>query len=340
MESEQFLVNSKGEAINLDELYSLEPILADIFSSDLSQYNTVDAINSQQTSIKSEAKQLSYNTSWSSYINGPQHQEISTKPSNSSFSSSCPSQLISFGKSNQTENLHRILSRDSSVSPQIIKFSSLTMKEPLGKKQYEMGAKKVPCSVIRSPLQAQDHVMSERKRREKLSQLFINLSKVVPGLKKLDKASLLGDAIKHVQELQERVRILEEEAEEANRNLIITSNANYSATRNSIPTLNSFSSKESSINSGTRESVPAEIKARISNNNVMIKIFHKKHKGLVSRIQYEMENLHLNVLDVRAMPFGSSTVDITILAEMKREFCVTVEDIVEHLEMAFLNRQA
>ncbi|KAL2513421.1 Transcription factor bHLH [Abeliophyllum distichum] len=171
--------------------------------------------------------------------------------------------------------------------------------------------------MIRNPLQAQDHVVSERKRREKLSQLFIALSKVLPGLKKLDKASLLGDAIKYVQDLQERLRILEEEAKEANRNSI----TNYSATSYSIPTMNSSSSKESSINGSTRESFPAEIKARISNKNVLIKICYKKHKGLVSRIQYEMEKLHLNVLDIRAMPFGSSTLDITILAEMKSEFC-------------------
>lgn len=39
--------------------------------------------------------------------------------------------------------------------------------------------------VKRTPIQAQYHIEAERKRREKLSDLFIALSKVVPGLKKV-----------------------------------------------------------------------------------------------------------------------------------------------------------
>lgn len=41
------------------------------------------------------------------------------------------------------------------------------------------------ATVTRSPLHAQDHVLAERKRREKLSQRFIALSALVPGLKKV-----------------------------------------------------------------------------------------------------------------------------------------------------------
>jgi hypothetical protein len=39
--------------------------------------------------------------------------------------------------------------------------------------------------VNRNPIQAQDHVMAERRRREKLSQRFIALSSILPGLKKV-----------------------------------------------------------------------------------------------------------------------------------------------------------
>lgn len=45
------------------------------------------------------------------------------------------------------------------------------------------GAKRV-CSSTRLP-QTQDHIVAERKRREKLSQRFIALSAIVPGLKKV-----------------------------------------------------------------------------------------------------------------------------------------------------------
>ncbi|KAL0419476.1 UNVERIFIED_CONTAM: hypothetical protein Sradi_1361100, partial [Sesamum radiatum] len=42
----------------------------------------------------------------------------------------------------------------------------------------------------RSRLQAREHLVAERKRREKLGQLFINLSKLVPGIKKVSFAQL------------------------------------------------------------------------------------------------------------------------------------------------------
>lgn len=37
----------------------------------------------------------------------------------------------------------------------------------------------------RTPLQAQDHVLAERKRRERLSERFVALSAMIPGLKKV-----------------------------------------------------------------------------------------------------------------------------------------------------------
>ena len=45
---------------------------------------------------------------------------------------------------------------------------------------------KVPAPATTRPAsQNQDHILAERKRREKLSQRFIALSKIVPGLKKV-----------------------------------------------------------------------------------------------------------------------------------------------------------
>ncbi|KAK4743260.1 hypothetical protein SAY87_001261 [Trapa incisa] len=49
--------------------------------------------------------------------------------------------------------------------------------------------------------QTQDHIMAERKWREKLSQHFIAIFALIPGLKKMDKASVLGGAIKYLKQL-------------------------------------------------------------------------------------------------------------------------------------------
>lgn len=56
-----------------------------------------------------------------------------------------------------------------------------------------------------------NHVEAERQRREKLNQRFYALRAVVPNISKMDKASLLGDAISYITDLQSKIRIMEAE---------------------------------------------------------------------------------------------------------------------------------
>ncbi|XWS76866.1 hypothetical protein CRYUN_Cryun01aG0214800 [Craigia yunnanensis] len=58
-----------------------------------------------------------------------------------------------------------------------------------------------------------NHVEAERQRREKLNQRFYALRAVVPNISKMDKASLLGDAIAYINELQAKLKIMEVERE-------------------------------------------------------------------------------------------------------------------------------
>ncbi|XP_074268290.1 transcription factor MTB3-like [Silene latifolia] len=61
--------------------------------------------------------------------------------------------------------------------------------------------------------EAMNHVVAERQRREKLNQRFYALRSVVPRISKMDKASLLGDAISYITEMQTKLKVLEAEKE-------------------------------------------------------------------------------------------------------------------------------
>ncbi|KAM6541218.1 hypothetical protein CsatB_005665 [Cannabis sativa] len=54
-----------------------------------------------------------------------------------------------------------------------------------------------------------NHVMAERRRREKLNERFIILRSLVPFVTKMDKASILGDTIEYVKQLRKKVQDLE-----------------------------------------------------------------------------------------------------------------------------------
>ncbi|KAL8143129.1 hypothetical protein V2J09_016161 [Rumex salicifolius] len=57
-----------------------------------------------------------------------------------------------------------------------------------------------------------NHVLAERRRREKLNERFIILRSLVPFVTKMDKASILGDTIEYVKQLRRKIQDLEARA--------------------------------------------------------------------------------------------------------------------------------
>ncbi|KAI3755508.1 hypothetical protein L1987_55309 [Smallanthus sonchifolius] len=173
---------------------------------------------------------------------------------------------------------------------------------------------------------AQDHILAERKRREKLSQRFIALSALVPGLKKMDKASVLGDAIKHMKTLQEKVKTLEEQIKKRPNTESVVFVKRYDVSAD-------IGETSSSDDGPIHEQLP-EIEARFVGNNVLIRIHCEKKAGVIEKILTEIEKLHLSVDNTTSMTFANYALDVTVTAQMDEEFAMTMKDLMKNLRSA------
>ncbi|KAL2332505.1 hypothetical protein Fmac_020086 [Flemingia macrophylla] len=178
-------------------------------------------------------------------------------------------------------------------------------------------------SRTRSGSQTLDHIMAERKRRHQLTQSFIALSAIIPGLKKTDKSSILGEAINYVKQLQERVRELEQRKNnrEKKESMIVLKKTNLCANPGEDATSRSREGNE----------MLPDVEARVMENEVLIEIHCEKEHGVELKILDQLENLHLSVTATSIMPFGNSTLSITIIAQMGDAYGLTVNDLVKNL---------
>ncbi|GAB2271861.1 hypothetical protein Dimus_006691 [Dionaea muscipula] len=68
-----------------------------------------------------------------------------------------------------------------------------------------------PAAVKEQPLTPRDHAESERQRREKMNSRFYALREAVPNVSRMDKASLLSDAVAYIKQLKGRINEMESE---------------------------------------------------------------------------------------------------------------------------------
>ncbi|PPS13125.1 hypothetical protein GOBAR_AA07518 [Gossypium barbadense] len=123
-----------------------------------------------------------------------------------------------------------------------------------------------------------------------------------------DKASVLGDAIKYLKQLQERVGTLENQVATKTMESVII------VRKTQIYSDDETSSCGENFESQSNNPFP-EIEARVSEKDVLIRIHCEKNKGCIPNIINEVEKLHLCVLNTNVLPFGQGTLDITIVAQ-------------------------
>ncbi|KAF3439134.1 hypothetical protein FNV43_RR17409 [Rhamnella rubrinervis] len=180
--------------------------------------STTISMENPQMAIEIPAIQLKSNTTtWNSCLSITNHLSAKASPSSSSHlisleylnSPMVTSHEQDYGLSASVitkprievgPNIGDMMFRPLMISQDSYDYEAQNILSP----KYGQGAKRIR--------HASDHVIAERNRRKKLNQQFITLAAIAPGLKKMDKVTVLGHFIEYVKHLQRRLKTLEEEA--------------------------------------------------------------------------------------------------------------------------------
>ncbi|KAK9275463.1 hypothetical protein L1049_022730 [Liquidambar formosana] len=140
-----------------------------------------------------------------------------------------------------------------------------------------------------------NHVEAERQRREKLNQRFYALRAVVPNVSKMDKASLLGDAISYINELKDKLQATESNKEtlqsqvESLKKELLSKDSRYSS-----PPLDQ-DLKTSNTHHGSSKLIEMDIDVKIIGWDAMIRIQCSKKNHPAARLMAALKELDLDV---------------------------------------------
>ncbi|CAN1199967.1 Transcription factor MYC2 [Linum perenne] len=143
-----------------------------------------------------------------------------------------------------------------------------------------------------------NHVEAERQRREKLNQKFYALRAVVPNVSKMDKASLLGDAISYIKELRMKLQSTESEKEELEKQVetMVKKPSSPSDDRESKISNNNFSSSNNNNNqASSKPAIEMDIDVKIIGWDAMIRIQCSKRNHPAARLMAALKELDLDV---------------------------------------------
>ncbi|KVI03955.1 hypothetical protein Ccrd_017737 [Cynara cardunculus var. scolymus] len=131
-------------------------------------------------------------------------------------------------------------------------------------------------------LMSANHVLAERRRREKLSERFIILRSLVPLVTKMDKASILGDTIEYVKQLRKKIQDLE--------------------------ALDHSSSKMRKIRvaegSGGRTAVAVQVEVSIIESDALVEIQCLHREGLLLDVMKKLRELGVEITTVQSCVNG------------------------------------
>ncbi|THU67246.1 hypothetical protein C4D60_Mb05t22630 [Musa balbisiana] len=165
------------------------------------------------------------------------------------------------------------------------------------------------------------HVLSERRRREKLNEKFLVLRSLIPSISKVDKASVLGNTIDYLKDLERRVLELEScqepaelEIAESRKHPVVAERSSDNYRNKEIVNGEKSLAKKRKVCDGDRSNAehlwiftkdgPIEVNVTIKDKEVLVEMHCPWRESLMFEIVESISNLHLDLLSVQ-----SSTVD-------------------------------
>ncbi|CAI9764903.1 unnamed protein product [Fraxinus pennsylvanica] len=156
--------------------------------------------------------------------------------------------------------------------------------------------KKAPKKRGRKPSLGRDtplnHVEAERQRREKLNHRFYALRSVVPNVSRMDKASLLSDAVSYIKELKTKVEELEAEIHKNPKKIKIESVDTLQDNQSATTSVDQIRNNSSSLSSFV---VPPEIEVKIVGLDGMIRFQSNNSNYPAARLMNAIRDLELQV---------------------------------------------
>ncbi|XP_009766909.1 transcription factor bHLH14 [Nicotiana sylvestris] len=132
---------------------------------------------------------------------------------------------------------------------------------------------------------ALNHVEAERQRREKLNHRFYALRSVVPNVSRMDKASLLSDAVSYINQLKTKVDELESQ-------LIDHSNSNKKQKSNES---GENQSTNTSVDQELRPNSSSEVEVKIVGPDAMIRVQSENVNHPSAKLMSALRHLQLQV---------------------------------------------
>ncbi|CAN1794127.1 Transcription factor bHLH14 [Linum perenne] len=164
-----------------------------------------------------------------------------------------------------------------SDSPQLNKTTSNRVPKKRGRK---------PGMSRGAPL---NHVEAERQRREKLNHRFYALRAVVPNVSRMDKASLLSDAVSYIKELRSKIDVLESSLG-SGRKRVKLEIADNNADNNSTTTSVGDGGGGGGIGGGA-----AEVEVKIVGSDAMIRVQSENVNHPGARLMAALRDVDLRV---------------------------------------------